>query len=201
MIPALNYAELDRLEERLTREEETSVFVVTRQLRADAAGLVRSVGAEHQDPEQPRTLPALRATVLRLPGQFARRGTGAADAQAVLDAELISLEIASNQVLASEMIAHARERGCSMVCIADLPPSVPSKTRYLVKKLRSALPHVKIVVGRWAPPSLADDDFTLLMNAGRRLSPRRWWKRPNPSASSLGCSRQRPCSPRRTPRS
>ena len=73
MIPALNYAELDRLEERLTPEEETSVFVATRELMADAAGLVRSVGAEQQDPEQPRTLPALRATVLRLPGQFARR--------------------------------------------------------------------------------------------------------------------------------
>ena len=84
----------------------------------------------------------------------------------LLDDELISLEIASNQVLASEMIAHVQERGCSMVCIADLPPSVPSKTRYLVKKLRSALPHVKIVVGRWAPPGLADEDFTLLMNAG-----------------------------------
>ena len=166
MIPALNYAELDRLEERLTPEEETSVFVATRELMADAAGLVRSVGAEQQDPEQPRTLPALRATVFGYPASSPGDELALRMLKQLLDDELISLEIASNQVLASEMIAHVRERGCSMVCIADLPPSVPSKTRYLVKKLRSALPHVKIVVGRWAPPSLADEDFTLLMNAG-----------------------------------
>ena len=41
--------------------------------------------------------------------------------------------------------------------ISDLPPSPPSKTRYLVKRLRAAVPDLRIVVGRWAPPALADE--------------------------------------------
>jgi hypothetical protein len=52
------------------------------------------------------------------------------------------------------------------VCIADLPPSSPSKARYLVRKLRAALPDVTVVVGRWAPPDLADDSSRELVEAG-----------------------------------
>jgi hypothetical protein len=51
-----------------------------------------------------------------------------------------------------------------------LPPSAPSKTRYLVKKLRAAFPELRIVVGRWAPPALADDEGAqALRNAGATL--------------------------------
>jgi len=56
--------------------------------------------------------------------------------------------------------------GARLVCIADLPPSPPSKTRYLVRKLRSVLPDVTILVGRWAPAELADEDRALLVDAG-----------------------------------
>jgi hypothetical protein len=52
------------------------------------------------------------------------------------------------------------------VCIADLPPGSPSKARYLVKRLRAAVPDAKIVVGRWAPPSLADEHAVPLIEAG-----------------------------------
>ena len=72
----------------------------------------------------------------------------------------------SSRALISELITAVQEQGGSIVCIADLPPSPPSKTRYLIKKLRAALPDVKIVVGRWAPAALADDDPRPLMEAG-----------------------------------
>jgi hypothetical protein len=38
--------------------------------------------------------------------------------------------------------------------------------RVEVKKLRGALPDLGIVVGRWAPPALADDNHKLLLEAG-----------------------------------
>jgi len=41
--------------------------------------------------------------------------------------------------------------------------SPPSKTRYLVKKLRAKVPAVNIVVGRWAPASLADEDRVAML--------------------------------------
>jgi hypothetical protein len=55
------------------------------------------------------------------------------------------------------------------VCLADLPPSPPSKTRYLVKRLHAALPNVRILVGRWGPPGLADESTQLLTEAGATL--------------------------------
>jgi hypothetical protein len=57
----------------------------------------------------------------------------------------------------------------SVVCFADLPPSPPSKTRYLVKRLHAAMPDVRIVVGRWAPAALSDESTQGLRDAGAHL--------------------------------
>ena len=53
-----------------------------------------------------------------------------------------------------------------IICIADLPPSAPTKSRYLVKRLRAAVPEVKILVGRWGPPLFADGSEEALRAAG-----------------------------------
>jgi len=58
------------------------------------------------------------------------------------------------------------ESGHTIVCIADLPPSAPSKARYLVERLRALRPELTILVGRWAPPPFADDSRAILLNAG-----------------------------------
>ena len=50
-----------------------------------------------------------------------------------------------------------RDRAANVLCIADLPPSLPSKTRYMLRKLRAELPDVPILVGRWAPGPLLDE--------------------------------------------
>jgi hypothetical protein len=81
----------------------------------------------------------------------------------------VSVEIAGTRLQPSELVSLVTEHGCAVVCLADLPPSLPSKTRYLVKRLRAALPDVRILVGRWAPPSLADESTQLLRDAGADL--------------------------------
>jgi hypothetical protein len=87
----------------------------------------------------------------------------------VLDDLPIAVEIIRPRMLASEVVSHAQERAFPVVCIADLPPSAPSKTRYLVKRLRAALPEVRILVGRWAPPALADESTQVLRETGATL--------------------------------
>ena len=67
---------------------------------------------------------------------------------------------------AVELASLVRDRKFSVVCFADLPPSSSSKTRYLVRKLRAALPELRIAVGRWAPPALADESAQALLDAG-----------------------------------
>ena len=81
----------------------------------------------------------------------------------------IFVETTSTRMQASELVSLVKAQGVSIVCLADLPPSPPSKTRYLVKRLHAALPDVLIVVGRWGPPALADESTQLLRDAGAAL--------------------------------
>jgi hypothetical protein len=81
----------------------------------------------------------------------------------------ITIEMTTTRLLASELVSIVRAQGVSIVCLADLPPSPSSKTRYLVKRLHDALPDVRIVVGRWAPPALADESTQALRDAGATL--------------------------------
>ena len=170
LLPALNYAERDRLERRLSDDEESAVIDATRELLSDAAELMR----RQQPPAPPAETPVLPAPrePLRVLGYAAN---GAADELAltmlghVLADQPVVIETTKTRVLASELIAVVRAQGVSVVCIADLPPSPPSKTRYLVKRLHAALPDVRIVVGRWGPPALADDATPALRDAGATL--------------------------------
>ena len=63
LLPALNYAERDRLEQRLSPDEETAVIDATRELLSDTAELIRRLQPEPataDDPPPPRTAEPLR---------------------------------------------------------------------------------------------------------------------------------------------
>ena len=170
LLPALNYAERDRLEQRLSPDEETAVIDATRELLSDAAELIGRLQPEPPPPDDP-ALPGLREP-LRVLGVATN---GVADEVAlemlrhVLDDLPIVVEITKGRMLASELVSLVHAQGVSVICLADLPPSPPSKTRYFVKKLHAALPEVRILVGRWGPRALADDSTQLLRDAGATL--------------------------------
>ena len=171
LLPALNYAERDRLEGRLSADEETAVIDSTRELLTDAAELIRRLGPAAAVPPE-----SADAAGPREPLRVLGYGTnGAADevalamlAHALADVP-VALEVIKTRLQASELIALVQAQGVSVVCVADLPPSAPSKTRYLVKRLHAALPDLRILVGRWGPPGLADESTQLLTEAGATL--------------------------------
>jgi hypothetical protein len=171
LLPALNYAERDRLEQRLSVEEETAVIDATRELLSDAAESIRRLDPEPPEAPDHSPLPGPRDP-LRMLGYATN---GAADELAltmlahVLDDLPIAVEISRTRMQASELVSLVQERGFSVVCIADLPPSPPTKTRYLVKRLRAALPEVRVLVGRWAPSALADESTRVLRETGAHL--------------------------------
>jgi predicted PurR-regulated permease PerM len=171
LLPALNYAERDRLEQRLSVEEETAVIDATRELLSDAAESIRRLNPEAPEAPDHQPLPGPREP-LRVLGYPAN---GVADELAlamlghVVDDLPIAIEVTRTRMQASELVSLVHERGVTVVCIADLPPSPTSKTRYLVKRLRAALPEVRILVGRWAPPALADDSTHVLRDTGANL--------------------------------
>jgi len=161
MLPALVYAERDRLEQRVSADEEQIVVEATRELLGDLGDLgdVRDVPTE-QDAANGSWI------VIGVPVN------GAADEVALLMLSRliapvgVAMTVLSPRVLASEVVAQLRSTPGSILCLGDLPPSPPTRARYLVKKFRSALPDLPIVVGRWAPPDLADLDTAPLVEAG-----------------------------------
>jgi predicted PurR-regulated permease PerM len=164
LLPALNYAECDRLEGRLSADEEAAVVQATRELMGDVGALNRTLRTE-QHPEAQVTRSDL-VTAMGYPNMSDADELALHMLGDLLAGSVVSLEVVSTRMLSAEMITRIRERGDSIVCIADLPPSPPSKVRYLIKKLRAAFPELKIVVGRWGPPSVADDDVSSLLDAG-----------------------------------
>jgi hypothetical protein len=167
LLPALNYAERDRMEGRLSPGEEANVVEATGELTADAADLIRQLNP---------TLPMLADTPLLAPREPLRvlgyATKGIADQLALrmlshlVEGFAIQIEITKMRMQAPELIQLVRDRGVSVVCLADLPPSPTSKTRYLVKRLRAAFPDARILVGRWCPDALADETHQPLKSAG-----------------------------------
>jgi predicted PurR-regulated permease PerM len=170
LLPALNYAERDRLEQRLSLDEETAVIDATRELLSDAAESIRCLEPELSPPDDP-AVPGPRDP-LRVLG-FATNGSADELALEMLGHLLndlpIVVEVTKGRMLASELVSLVQAQGVSVVCLADLPPSPPSKTRYLVKRLHAALPNLRILVGRWSPQALTDDSTQLLRDAGATL--------------------------------
>jgi hypothetical protein len=169
LLPALSYAERDRLEHRLSPEEEAAVIEAARELIADAAEFTRrqaSAASPAADSESSVLGPREPLRVLG----YAVNGPGDEVALAMLACLLIDLpitmEITGTRMQVAELVSLVRDRHFSVVCFADLPPSATSKTRYLVRRLRSALPGLRIAVGRWGPAALADDSSQPLLDAG-----------------------------------
>ena len=168
LLPALNYAERDRMLGRLSAEEEAVVVELTRDLIAETRSLLDKSAALTSDTERS----AVPEPVVAKVPVLAYGTNSEADMLALRMLEHVvrdvpvSLELSSGRMLASEMVSAVQDHHYRIVCIADLPPSPPSKTRYLIRKLRAANPDLKILVGRWAPPDLVDEDVAPLRDAG-----------------------------------
>jgi predicted PurR-regulated permease PerM len=172
LVPALNYAEQDRLQGRLDAEDERLVLDATKELMVDAATLRQSaLRAESGEPEVPApsndaNAPEAPLRVVAYPAGGVADELALGMLQELLEGQPIALEIPSPHLLTSEVADLMRKHKTRVLCIADLPPSPPSKTRYVLRKLRAELPDATILVGRWAPALLADDDRSGLLEAG-----------------------------------
>jgi hypothetical protein len=160
MLPALSYAERDRIEDRLSPEEERAVVESTRELLADAdalGGPSAVLGGA----------PANAISVLGIAAE------GESDALAlrmlaklVADTSLaLDIHEATSR-MSPDLLAAVQNGRYKLVCIADIPPSPSSRSRYLLRRLRAIAPQVPIVVGRWAPAELADEGVESLTAAG-----------------------------------
>jgi len=133
-----------------------------------AAGLIKSVQGKHKaDAEEDKSSPpSVRVPILGCPANAQGDEVALRMLHHLLEDSPLSLVIASNGMMTSDIVTAVEQQGYRIVCIADLPPSTTSRTRYLIKKLRSTFPDLKIAVGRLAPSTLADDTTKPLLDAG-----------------------------------
>jgi predicted PurR-regulated permease PerM len=161
LLPALAHAEHDRLAGRLDGEDGHRIVAATRELMRDVAlpaASGKSAGRGAGDQARTKILGvAVEPDADEL----------ALEMLATLLVDLpFELEIAPIRLLPSEIVTLVGHSGCRMICIADIPPGPDSRTRYLVKKIKAALPEVKIVVGRWGPAGFDDAAAERLVEAG-----------------------------------
>lgn len=156
LVPVLNFAERDRTEGRLSAEDEQTVVEVMKEL-LDTLPTAQAAGVGPQDSR----IRVLGVPINGTPDALALRMLG----QLLSDLP-ITFDILETRLMASELIPYLVQNRYAVLCVADLPPSPASKSRYLVKKVRSALPDMRIAVGRWAPPELADETGQPLLDAG-----------------------------------
>jgi predicted PurR-regulated permease PerM len=155
LIPSLNYAEHDRALGHIGAEDEQRVVEAVRELVLDV------------DAQLPKAAPVAEpARILGYPVDSVS-DEAALDMLASVMGDLpVEFEMGAAKQLVSEMIATAKKGNFDMICLVDLPPHSQSRVLYVVKRLRQAMPDVRILVGRWATPVLADRDHAALTAAG-----------------------------------
>lgn len=144
ILPALAMVEIDRHEGRLDARREQFIAGAVRDLTeelheqaAKAAGKV-AVTTSSDDP-----------LVVCIPARSEGDEVAAGLLARLLCEAGIRSESLSNAVLASELAAAVESRNANIVCISALPPLGIPQARYLCKRLRQRLPHLRIVVGLW----------------------------------------------------
>jgi predicted PurR-regulated permease PerM len=76
------------------------------------------------------------------------------------------LEVGSAKMLTSEVVAWVAARQPALVCIGSVPPGGLAQARYLVLRLRSQYPDLKIAVGRWGQAENVERARDRLREAG-----------------------------------
>jgi predicted PurR-regulated permease PerM len=141
VFPVATYAACDREQGMLTPEEEQQIF--------DA---LTDLMASNVDPHK-GDWPSENGRPVRLlvVGARSRSGDrlGVTALTTTLHPAKYDLVFASDRMIGAEVADLAAEEEVDGVCINSVPPGGLSHTKYLCKRLRSRLPHVKLFAGHY----------------------------------------------------
>jgi len=146
LIPALNFARLDRARDDLTDEQERFIWEQTRAivegLRPPADSAARAAEHSGGKPEG-----RARVRVLGCPARDEADELALLMFQQLLDRHRYEMEIVSAE-LASEVVAEVAQKP-GIVFIAAVQPGGLAHARYLCKRLRGQFADIRIIVGLW----------------------------------------------------
>jgi predicted PurR-regulated permease PerM len=155
LIPALNYALRDRERGRLTEDGGQFVFRATREIVDDLASLMPKSSPPVLDSQNTSAAAddivatVLRMRILGCPARDEADELALHMFGQLLHPTRYEVEVVSDAVLASEVVALIGEKSPALIVIATLSPGGLAQTRYLCKRLRVRFPTLKIAVGHW----------------------------------------------------
>ncbi len=143
IIPALVLCERDRRRGVLDRALYSYVVQMSRDLIEDLA-----------DPQEVPGEPQAREDrlVISLPLTEDTEEVAALMVAKHMEHAGYRVELLSNQLLVSEMVAYIEEHYPIALCLAMLPPFAFTRLRYVLKRLHARFPELKIIVGLWSAP-------------------------------------------------
>jgi predicted PurR-regulated permease PerM len=154
LLPSLVFAAEDHARGRLGAEEQRAIVAATR-------AIAETVGPPGE-PAPPSTAVPILAVAARSEADEASLVMLAA----LLESAGLGLDILPRNLLIGEVVREATERRPAVVVIGALPPGGLSETRYVIKRLRAALPEAKIVAGRWCMREDVEVLRQMLVGAG-----------------------------------
>ena len=137
LLPSLVLAAQDHASGRVGADERRAVIDAVREIAREVA-------------PEPGGTPALpHARVLGVPARSDADEAALTLLGHLLASRGVELDVSSAELLSAEVVRAVGARGAGVVVVGGLPPGGLVQARYLVKRLRTAVPEVKIVVGRW----------------------------------------------------
>jgi predicted PurR-regulated permease PerM len=168
LVPALHYAKRDRERDDLTEADEQFVLGATREIVEDLGERQATAAGQAGGPAEGRaeTPSHARVRILGCPAHDDADALALEMLRQLLDPARWDMEVLSTEMLSAELVGAAGEKAPAVVCIGALPPGGLARTRYLCKRLRTRLPNVKIVVGRWGLKDGVEQNQEQLLEAG-----------------------------------
>jgi predicted PurR-regulated permease PerM len=169
LVPALNFARLDRERGSLTDADEQFIFQATRAIVENINSNQRASALETDGSGiaiEESLLLRPRVRILGCPARDGADEVALLMLQQLLHSTRYDLELIAEEKLASEVVAEVAEKKTGLVCIAAVQPGGLDQARYLCKRLRSQFPDVKIAVGLWGFQDNLEDNRNSLLSAG-----------------------------------
>jgi predicted PurR-regulated permease PerM len=158
VLPAMSLAEHDWHNDRLDQAKQTAIRQAVRDLVEEVGEKPRKVADVPTDAEKkagksadatPAEATRYEKCVLCIPARDAADEIAGMMLAQLLEQEGYCAEYVSVEKLASEYLQIVETQGVQVVIVSALPPAAVTHARYIVKRLRSRFPDLKIIVGLW----------------------------------------------------
>jgi len=153
LLPALSLAKRDGQRGDLSNEDLSSFEQATRDILEDIVVPQEQIKRVAHGPLDGRAGSADQPLLLGCPARDAIDELSLEMFGELLETAGCRMEIAPVTMLTSEMLSWVKDHRPALVCIGSVPPGGVAHGRYLCKRLRAQFPEIKIMVGRWGPPT------------------------------------------------